>query len=112
MPRMQDTETKTVKEPFHVWKEGRRRKRPVKSRTPSAPYTSCQSYEACLARLATGIACELVDEDVASLHAVKALYEKTKHTFKKIHLKHVHIFLHPVSFDKLHRLDSGPFYAS
>ncbi|KAK7181923.1 hypothetical protein DPSP01_009520 [Paraphaeosphaeria sporulosa] len=58
------------------------------------------------------IASELVNLDVASLHAVnRALFQKTKYAYAKRYLTHIHVFLHPVSFDKLDRLAKDPIYA-
>ncbi|KAF2450699.1 hypothetical protein P171DRAFT_479780 [Karstenula rhodostoma CBS 690.94] len=62
--------------------------------------------------IVNNIARELDDEDVAALHSVnQALYDRTKYAFAKRHLTHVHVFLHPTSFDKLQRLVNDPFYA-
>lgn len=62
--------------------------------------------------LVEDIARELDNEDLSALHSVnRSLYEKTQFTFAKRHFTHVHIFLHPVSFDKLHRLVNDAFYA-
>ncbi|KAJ4358121.1 uncharacterized protein N0V89_002700 [Didymosphaeria variabile] len=63
--------------------------------------------------IVNNIARELIDIDVASLHAVnKALFEKTKYAYAKRYLTHIHVFLHPTSFEKLHRLANDPFYAT
>lgn len=63
--------------------------------------------------IVNNIARDLVDIDIASLHAVnKALFDKTKYAYAKRYLTHVHVFLHPMSFDKLHRLSNDPFYAT
>jgi hypothetical protein len=58
------------------------------------------------------IASELYDEDVAALHAVNQdLRNMTKYTYAKRFFTHVHVFLHPISFDKLRILSDDPIYA-
>jgi hypothetical protein len=60
----------------------------------------------------TKIVSELIEEDLAALHAVnKDLYGKTKYAYAKRYLTHVHVFLHPLSFEKLRVLSEDPFYA-
>ncbi|KAL5429382.1 hypothetical protein PMIN04_000185 [Paraphaeosphaeria minitans] len=58
------------------------------------------------------IASELVDADLTSLHAVnRALFTSTKYAYAKRFLTDAHVFLHPVSFEKLESLAKDPIYA-
>ncbi|KAF2446623.1 hypothetical protein P171DRAFT_483956 [Karstenula rhodostoma CBS 690.94] len=62
--------------------------------------------------IVNNIARELDDEDTVSLLRIdKELYDRTKYAFEQLFLKHVHVFLHPTSFDKLQHLVNDPFYA-
>lgn len=58
------------------------------------------------------VAGELIDDDVTALHgANRVLFHKTKYAYAERYFKKVHVFLHPVSFDKLERLTNDMMYA-
>lgn len=55
----------------------------------------------------------LNDADLTALHSVnKDVYSRTKNAYAKRFFSDVHVFMHPLSFEKLSFLSKDNFYAS